>query len=128
MLRSIKSREDINFFIDKTNSLHDGYIIGVNYTNNGITKIYGGHFFEPEKTKLVLRILVTSMWDAVVEIEFDGIIEWQIKSDQFEITDTSLFINNENQIVWADDIFLKAEDIDDSSYVIAESMKWRIIE
>ena len=36
MLHSIKSPNDIKDFIDKTNSLHDGYVVGVNI----ITMVY----------------------------------------------------------------------------------------
>jgi hypothetical protein len=128
MLNLVKSVEDINNFLDKTNSLHDGYVVGVKYINSGISKIERGHFFEPEKTKLVLQILVTSIWDAVVEIEFDGLFEWQIKDNQFSgIINTSVFFDK-NRIVWLDDIYTDTEAMKKGSYVIAASMKWRIIE
>ena len=126
MLRSIQNIKDINIFLEETNSLHDGYIVEVKYNNNGISKIKGGHYFEPAKTKLVLQILVTSIWDAVVEIEFDNLLEWQIKDNQSDIFDISVFFNENNQIVWMDDIYTSAEDMKKGSYVIAESMKWRI--
>lgn len=129
MFHLVKSIEDINNFFDKTNSLHDGYVVGVKYINSGISKIERGHFFEPEKTKLILQILVTSIWDAVVEIEFDGLFEWQIKDNQFsDIINTSVFFNSENRIVWLDDIYTGTEAMKKKSYVIARSMKWRIIE
>ena len=127
MLHSINNTNDINEFLDKTNSLHDGYVIGVKYINNGISKIDGGHYFEPSKTKLVLQILVTSIWDAVVEIEFENLLEWQIKDNQSDIFDVSVFFNENNLIVWMDDIYISAEEMKKGSYVIAESMKWRII-
>ena len=126
MLHSIKSPNDIKDFLDKTNSLHDGYVVGVKYNNNGISKIKGGHYFEPAKTKLVLQILVTSICDAVVEIEFENLLEWQIKDNQSDIFDVSVFFNENNLIVWMDDIYTSAEDMKNRSYVIAESMKWRI--
>ena len=127
MLRSIKNIEDINIFLEETNSLHDGYVVNVRYNNDGISKIEGGHYFEPSKTKLVLQILVTSIWDAVVEIEFENLLEWQIKDNHSDILDVSVFFNEENLIVWMDDIYTSAEDMKKGSYVIAESMKWRII-
>lgn len=101
MLNLVKSVEDINNFLDKTNSLHDGYVVGVKYINSGISKTERGHFFEPEKTKLVLQILVTSIWDAVVEIEFDGLFEWQIKDNQFSgIINTSVFLTKIELFGW----------------------------
>ena len=127
MLRSIKNIKDINIFLEETNSLHDGYVVNVRYNNDGISKIEGGHYFEPSKTKLVLQILVTSIWDAVVEIEFENLLEWQIKDNQSDIFDVSVFFNENNLIVWMDDTYISAEEMKKGSYVIAESMKWRII-
>ena len=127
MLHSIKCIKDINEFLDKTNSLHDGYVIGVEYVNNGISQIEGGHYFEPSKTKLILQILVTSIRDAVAEIEFENLVEWQIKGNQSGIFGVSVFFNEDNLIVWTDDIYTSAENMKKRSYVIAESMKWRII-
>ncbi len=126
MLHSIKGINDINDFLDKTNALHDGYVIEVKYNNNGISKIDGGHYFEPAKTKLILKILVTSICDAVVEIEFENLLEWQIKDNLSDIFDVSVFFNEDNLIVWMDDIYTNAKEIKKGSYVIAESMKWRI--
>ena len=127
MLRSIKNIKDINIFLEETNSLHDGYVVNVRYNNDGISKIEGRYYFELSKTKLVLQILVTSIWYAVVEIEFENLLEWQIKDNHSDILDVSVFFNEENLIVWMDDIYTSAEDMKKGSYVIAESMKWRII-
>ena len=77
MFNEIKTKKDIQEFIDKTNSLHDGYIIGVQYTNDAITNVdENGYFVNPDAKKLTLRILVISFWNAIVEIEFDGVLEW----------------------------------------------------
>ena len=126
MLYSIKNINDINDFLYKTNSLHDGYFVEVKYINNGISRIEGDLYFEPAKTKLVLQILVTSICDAVVEIEFENLLEWKIQGNKWEIFDVSVFFNKEKLIVWMDDIYTSAEEMKKGSYVIAESMKWRI--
>lgn len=126
MLHSIKNANDIKDFLVQTNSLHDGYVLQVKYHNDGISKTESGHYFEPAKTTLVLQILVTSIWDAVVEIEFENLLEWQIKYNQSGIFDVSVFFSEDNLIVWMDDIYTNAEDMKKGSYVIAESMKWRI--
>ena len=42
MFKEIKTGKDIQFFLNKTNALHDGYIINVQYTNSGISRIDGG--------------------------------------------------------------------------------------
>ena len=128
MFNEIKSNDDIQLFLEKTNSLHDGYIIGVNYNNCGITPTGDGYTFNPEQTKLVLQILVTSICDVVVEIVFENLLEWQVKDNQGDITDTSVIFNEQNWIIWSDDFFVDMETTKKGTYVIAESMKWRIIE
>lgn len=126
MFKEIKSDKDIKEFLDKTNSLHDGYIIGVQYENKGISKTEYAHYFDSEKTGLRLRILVTSISDAIVEIEFEDILKWQIKDNQSEITDTSVIISDQRYIIWSDDVFSNTAELDKGSFVIAKSMKWRI--
>ena len=130
MFQSIKHKRDIRNFLDKTNSLHDGYIIGVQYVNEAITKTDSvGRFIDPDNTKLILRILVTSMDDMVVEMEFDALSEWQIKDKvyQKEITDTEVFFMD-GMVAWADDFYDDPLEFREGSYVIAKSMKWRIVE
>ncbi|MBE6638984.1 MAG: hypothetical protein E7616_05975 [Ruminococcaceae bacterium] len=128
MFNEIKTSKDIQVFLEKTNYLHDGYIINVQYTHNGITKIENGHYFNPTQTKLILQILVTSIWDTVVEIEFESLLEWQIKDNHRDITDTSVIFDEQNWIVWSDGVCISMDEVKKSSYVIAESMKWRIVE
>ena len=128
MFNEIKTSDDIRVFLEKTNSLHDGFIIGVNYSNCGILPIDNGYTFNSEQTKLVLQILVTSICDTVVEIVFENLLEWQIHDNQWDMTDTSVIFNEQNWIIWSDDAFDNMETTKKGSYVIAQSMKWRILE
>ena len=128
MFNSIKNQKDIDIFLDKTNSLHDGYIVGVQYINNGISSIGDRYSFNIEETKLILRILVTSICDTLIEIEFKNLLEWQIKDSQWDITDTTVIINEKQWIVWADNTYSNEEEMKKSSYAIAKSMKWRVVE
>ena len=129
MFNEIKTKKDIQEFIDKTNSLHDGYIIGVQYTNDAITNVdENGYFINPNAKKLSLRILVTSICDTVVEIEFDGVLEWQIKDNQMDMTNTSILFVEYDRILWVDDVFTNMNQLKNGSYVIADSMRWRIVE
>ena len=128
MFNSVKTQKDIKMFLDKTNSLHDGYIVGVQYLNNGISSIGDEYSFNPEETKLILRILVTSICDTLIEIEFKNLLEWQIKDSQWDITDTAVIINEKHWIVWADNTYSNEEEMKKSSYAIAKSMKWRVVE
>ena len=128
MFNTIKTAADIEEFLDSTNDLHDGYIIGVQYANNGITSIPHGHLFDFLKTKLTLQILVTSMNDTIVEMEFEGLTEWQIKDNQWDIVDASVMFDEKKRIIWLDNQFVNMEELKKGSYAIAESMKWRIAE
>ena len=128
MYNEIKTMKDIEFFLDKTNSLHDGYIINVHYANNGISIDGDTYYFNPEQTKLTLQILVTSNCDTIIEIEFECLKEWQIKDNQCDITDTTVFLDKDNWILWSDDVYVNQDELKNCSYVIAETMKWRVIE
>ena len=126
---SINNNKDISHFLEKTNWLHDGYIIGVEYRNDGITKIdKGGYFIEPERTRLFLRILVTSILNTVVEMEFTALTEWQIKENQWEILDTFLGFDEQGNVVWADSESTDKDELKEGSYIVAKSMRWRIAE
>jgi len=107
--------------------LHDGYILSVQYSHNGITASENRVDFEPDKTKLTLQILVTSIWDAIVEIEFESLFEWQIKDSQGDIFHTSVTFDEQGRIVWSDDAYINMDEVKKISYAIASSMKWRII-
>ena len=128
MFNIIKTKKDIENFLDKTNALHDGYIIGIQYANGGITKLDYGHHFNPEQTKLIIQVLVTSIFDTIVEIEFENLFEWQIRDNQWDITDSSIIFDENGSIIWLDDVYTTTEEMKKGSYVIAKTMKWRIRE
>ena len=86
-----------------------------------------GYFTNPDATKLILKILVTSIGDTVVELEFEAIREWQIKEHLWDMTDTSIVFDENGLIVWSNDVFTEMSDLKNRSYVIASSMKWRIV-
>ena len=112
MFNEIKTEKDIQNFIDKTNSLHDGYIVGVQYTNDVLTNVdENGYFTNPDATKLMIRILVTSIFNTLVEIEFDAIREWQIKDNQWDMTDTTVMFDDHNWIIWSDDVYINMEEV-----------------
>lgn len=122
----IKTAEDVDIFLKETNFCHDGYIISAEYGNDGITPFgENGHSFDFERTKVSVRILVTSLWDSVVELQFEGIIDWQIKGVQSEIFHTAVALDG--FVTWTEDLCGDPEDYKRGSYVIAKSMKWRFV-
>ena len=127
MFNNIETTNDIQSFLEKTNLLHDGYILSIQYTNNGIEKTKDGYCFCPCMQKLTIRILITSFYDTVVEIEFDNIHEWQISNVDC-IFAAYVTFNEQNLIVWSDDYFTDSDQLKKGTYVIAESMKWRVVE
>ena len=128
MFNEIKTEKNIQDFLEKTNQLHDGYIISAIYTNNGIEKTESGHSYSPWMTKLTLRVLVTSLCDTTVEIEFEGLYEWQVKDNFSYIFATTISFDDQGHIVWADDdVWRNTEELKKCSYAVAASMKWRIV-
>ena len=122
----INSQTDIDLFLDRTNSLHDAHLIGVDYVHNGIS---GGNpcYFDWDKAELRLRWLVTSIYDKTVELVFTAPLEWQLKDCVFDITDTAVSITESGLVIWADDFSTAPEYREQGSYVIATSMKWRFL-
>ena len=77
----ILTPEDAKAFIQAVNSLHDGEMTDIRYRFNGITKLpEGGHMYEPDETELRITVLVTSIWDSVVELVFESLDDWQLGS------------------------------------------------
>ena len=123
---TINSQSDIDLFLDRTNSLHDAYLIGVDYVHNGIS---GGNpcYFDVDKAELRLRWLVTSIYDKTVELVFATPLEWQLKDQGFDIINTAVSITESGLVIWADDFSTAPEYREQGSYVIAKSMKWRFL-
>ena len=123
---SIKSPADIDTFIEKTNALHDGYIVAVEYRNNGI-KISGDVYeFNPELKQLIIRVLITSIQDAVLEMEFENVLEWKITQSNCDILEAGVSFDEKGFIIWADGAIDLNNVQENDSYVIAGKMKWRL--
>ena len=119
---TIHSQSDIDLFLDNTNSLHDAYLIGVDYVHNGHT-CGNPHDIDPDKAELRLRWLVTSIYDNTVELVFTAPLQWQLKDQGFDITDTAVSFTDKGFVLWTDDPDFRESD----SYVIAQAMKWRFL-
>ena len=122
----IHAQSDIDLFLDRTNGLHDAYLIGVDYAHNGIS---GGNpcYIDPDKAELRLRWLVTSIYDKTVELVFTAPLEWQIKEWGYDITNTAVSLTDKGFVIWADLDSTAPEFREQGSYVIAQAMKWRFL-
>ncbi len=122
----IRTPADVSHFLDRTNSLHDAYLIGVQYAHNGHSG-KNPHYIDPEQSELRLRYLVTSIYDAVVELIFTAPLQWQLRDQGFDITDTAVSFADNSMVIWADDCSTDPKIRESGSYVIAKTMKWRFL-
>ena len=124
---SIKNLADIDIFIEKTNALHDGYIIAVEFQNKGIKPTKCGHEFDWTLRRLKIRVLITSIQDAVLEMVFEHVIELKITEEQNDILEAGVRFDDNGFVIWTDDAEGMENVKETDSYVIAEKMKWRIL-
>ena len=122
----IRSPSDITHFLDCTNSLHDAYLIGVEYTHSGHT-CGNPHYVDPDRSELRLRWLVTSIYDKTVELVFTAPYAWQLRDAGSDITDTAVSFDEKGRIIWADDSSTEPNLRESGSYVIAQTMSWRFV-
>ena len=122
----IHAQSDIDLFLDRTNGLHDAYLIGVDYVHNGHT-CGNPCYFDVDKAELRLRWLVTSIYDKTVELVFTAPLEWQIKEWGYDITNTAVSLTDKGFVIWADLDSTAPEFREQGSYVIAQAMKWRFL-
>lgn len=127
MFHEIKTQKDIEQFLEQSKALQDGDLIDVHYVHNDLRKdsCGGEYYFGSGQTKLSFRILVENM---IVEIEFEDVWTWHIKDPECEIVESTVIINENNHIVWSDHPYTSIDARKEGSYVIANSMKWRIAE
>ena len=122
---TIKSQKDIDTFIEQSNALHDGYVLSVQYLHNGIKRLDDGRLeFCPEDSELTIRIMITSIWDTVIELHFSGVLEWQMTDSEWEILGTSVSVSDNGLIVWTDGDTTDEATRRDGSYVVAKSMEY----
>lgn len=119
----IRTQADVSRFLDCTNSLHDAYLIGVEYTHSGHT-CGNPHYIDPDRSELRLRWLVTSIYDKTVELVFTAPYAWQLRDAGSDITDTAVSFDEKGRIIWTDD---SDSNCRDGSYVIAQTMSWRFV-
>lgn len=127
--RTILTSADIEAFQNVSNGLHDGYITRVDYNNKGISAVAHGLHFDYTGLSLIIHVLVTSLPEhPTFEISFRNIIEWQINSFQFsDMIGFSILILENGTFLWADDISSNIDELKQGSYVVAESIQYRIL-
>ena len=126
---TIRTSEDIERLQNISNGMHDGYITHVEYNNTGISVVEHGLHFDYTGLSLIIHVLVTSLPNhPTFEISFRNISEWQIKSFHFsDMIGFRILIFEDGTFLWADDISCYIDDLKQGSYVIAESIQYRLL-
>ena len=130
----ILTPEDAKAFIKAVNDLHDGEITDIRYRFNGITKLpEGGHMYEPDKTELHITVLVTSIWDSVVELVFEALDDWQIGGCSRSGIGNDVYgilvdFSDEGFVIWTTGCSTDMAVMREEDFVVARRMKWRFIE
>ena len=127
---SILTPEDAKSFVEAVNSLHDGEITAINYQFNGITKLpEGGHMYAPDMTEMRITVLVTSIWDSVVELVFEALDDWQLGGHSGScIYDILVDFNDRGFVIWTTGCSTDMAVMREADFVIARRMKWRFVE
>ena len=126
----ILTSEDAKNFIEAVNHLHDGEITAINYQFTGITALpEGGHMYAPDMTELHITVLVTSIWDSVVELVFENLDDWQLGGHSGScIYDVLVDFNDRGFVIWTTGCSTDMAVMQEEDFVIARHMKWRFIE
>ena len=127
---SILTPEDAKNFVEAVNSLHDGEITAINYHFNGITKLpEGGHMYAPDMTELRITVLVTSIWDSVVELVFEALDDWQLGGHSGScIYDILVDFDDNGFVIWTTGCSTDMAVMQEADFVISRRMKWRFVE
>lgn len=127
---SILTPEDAKAFIQAVNSLHDGEITAIHYQFNGITKLpEGGHMYAPDMTEMRITVLVTSIWDSVVELVFESLDDWQLGGYSGScIYDILVDFSDQGLVIWTTGHSTDMAVMREEDFVIARCMKWRFVE
>ena len=131
---SILTPEDAKAFIQAVNSLHDGEITAINYRFDGITKLpEGGHMYAPDMTEMRITVLVTSIWDSVVELVFESLDDWQLGNCSRSNIGTDIYgilvdFDDNGFVIWTTGCSTDMAVMQEADFVISRRMKWRFVE
>ena len=126
----ILTPEDAKSFVEAVNHLHDGEITAIDYRFTGITKLpEGGHMYAPDETELKITVLVTSIWDSVVELVFESLDDWQLGGYSGScIYDILVDFDDQGFVVWTTGCSTDMAVMQETDFVISRRMKWRFVE
>ena len=130
----ILTPEDAKSFVEAVNHLHDGEITAIDYRFTGITKLpEGGHMHAPDMTEMHITVLVTSIWDSVVELVFESLDDWQLGSCSRSNIGTDIYgilvdFSDRGFVIWTTGCSTDMAVMQEADFVISRRMKWRFVE
>ena len=71
--------------------------------------------------------MVTSIRNTLVEMVFEDIQDLQIKDVDYDLLDSSISFSGNGFVTWCGDRSTEPDSLQNSNYVIAKSMKWKIV-
>ena len=95
---TINSQSDIDLFLDRTNSLHDAYLIGVDYVHNGIS---GGNpcYFDWDKAELIPLGTPTWVWGKFYEFVIRSILAGGWKKEKGASTALNYWLGMDSGVI-----------------------------
>ncbi|MBR1591998.1 MAG: hypothetical protein IJ666_03190 [Ruminococcus sp.] len=145
MWNEIETEEDIDFFMKVSGSMHDSVLVSAEYSM-GCGSVKNGMIIKNQSCKYVLRMIFDSEWTKRIEMIFTGVRHFNmcgfrdIYSNEIYGCYLKFHTNlmgktrDDRLIVWSDGYFspeVYGTSIDlkncDSSFIIADSLKWRFI-
>ncbi len=121
----IKTEADIQSFMEETSGLHDGHIISIAYTNDGVKFDGNRTVFDFTQTKLVLKIIRNDGLDGdVTEVVFENIYDWHMVSGGGELFGCNIKLDG-SMICFTDSPGFEKQQLERSTYVMAFKMCWR---
>lgn len=134
MWNIIKSQTDADNLMDVFGGFHDGCIKEMKYINGEYVSENMGMM--PFNTKRELSVIFQhqSRDPSAIEVVFSKLIRMNLspRDEQFDgIIFGACIAVNEEDIIWVDDDFVRAENInqalvEDNTWIKAKEVKWRI--
>ena len=84
--------------------------------------------YRKKRRLLRLTVLVTSIWDSVVELVFEDLNDWQLTGRQSEIYGITMDFNDHGAVIWTTAHSTDVAFMKEANYVISRHMKWRFME
>jgi hypothetical protein len=85
--------------------------------------------YAPDMTEMRITVLVTSIWDSVVELVFEALDDWQLGGHSGScIYDILVDFSDRGFVIWTTGCSTDMAVMREADFVISRRMKWRFIQ